>query len=158
MVTIPMTSQPLRPGQPNGQAAAAASPCKSPPAEGAAAAAAAADASSAKPPVAHTNGVHHEGFSPVLRDHRAKDPGPPQAVVRPQILTHVLGDFVIQESSEPFPVGRFHQQQQPPPPPPADHAPCVHHQQQQQQQPQRSKAATSLDGEPPSKWLLFVSN
>ena len=44
--------------------------------------------------------------SPALRE--KKEPNLPQAVVRPQILTHVLGDFVIQESSEPFPVGRFH--------------------------------------------------
>ena len=63
-------------------------------------------------PAAHHH--HHEGFSPSgIRGAAAerKDApagGPPQAVVRPQILTHVLGDFVIQESSEPFPVGRFH--------------------------------------------------
>uniref|UniRef100_A0A669QPB8 Polyhomeotic homolog 2 n=1 Tax=Phasianus colchicus TaxID=9054 RepID=A0A669QPB8_PHACC len=31
---------------------------------------------------------------------------PPQAVVKPQILTHVIEGFVIQEGAEPFPVGR----------------------------------------------------
>lgn len=53
-----------------------------------------------------TNGTS-ELHSPALRGDK-KENGLPQAVVRPQILTHVLGDFVIQESSEPFPVGRFH--------------------------------------------------
>lgn len=49
---------------------------------------------------------HNHQHSPALRGDR-KEPGLPQAVVRPQILTHVLGEYVIQESSEPFPVGRF---------------------------------------------------
>ncbi|XP_045404276.1 polyhomeotic-like protein 2 isoform X1 [Lemur catta] len=31
---------------------------------------------------------------------------PPQAIVKPQILTHVIEGFVIQEGAEPFPVGR----------------------------------------------------
>ncbi|KAJ7306569.1 hypothetical protein JRQ81_009933, partial [Phrynocephalus forsythii] len=31
---------------------------------------------------------------------------PPQALVKPQILTHVIEGFVIQEGAEPFPVGR----------------------------------------------------
>lgn len=35
-----------------------------------------------------------------------KDRGPPKAMVKPQVLTHVISDFVIQESSEPFPVTR----------------------------------------------------
>lgn len=30
---------------------------------------------------------------------------PPQAIVKPQILTHVIEGFVIQEGAEPFPVG-----------------------------------------------------
>lgn len=29
---------------------------------------------------------------------------PPQAIVKPQILTHVIEGFVIQEGAEPFPV------------------------------------------------------
>lgn len=59
-------------------------------------------ASAKKDGAALSNGVHHGDAR------ERKDPSLPQAVVRPQILTHVLGDFVIQESSEPFPVGRFH--------------------------------------------------
>ncbi|KAM4703678.1 polyhomeotic-like protein 2 isoform 2-T2 [Rhinophrynus dorsalis] len=31
---------------------------------------------------------------------------PPQAVVKPQILTHIIEGFVIQEGAQPFPVGR----------------------------------------------------
>uniref|UniRef100_A0A8C3FJ01 Polyhomeotic homolog 2 n=1 Tax=Chrysemys picta bellii TaxID=8478 RepID=A0A8C3FJ01_CHRPI len=31
---------------------------------------------------------------------------PPQAIVKPQVLTHVIEGFVIQEGAEPFPVGR----------------------------------------------------
>ena len=31
---------------------------------------------------------------------------PPQAIVKPQILTHVIEGFVIQEGLEPFPVSR----------------------------------------------------
>nr|XP_034996520.1 polyhomeotic-like protein 1 isoform X1 [Zootoca vivipara]XP_034996521.1 polyhomeotic-like protein 1 isoform X1 [Zootoca vivipara] len=33
------------------------------------------------------------------------DSKPPQAIVKPQILTHVIEGFVIQEGAEPFPVG-----------------------------------------------------
>lgn len=29
---------------------------------------------------------------------------PPQAIVKPQVLTHVIEGFVIQEGAEPFPV------------------------------------------------------
>ena len=32
---------------------------------------------------------------------------PPQAIVKPQILTHVIEGFVIQEGAEPFPVSRL---------------------------------------------------
>jgi hypothetical protein len=35
-----------------------------------------------------------------------KERCPPKAMVKPQVLTHVIEDFVIQESSEPFPVTR----------------------------------------------------
>ncbi|KAI4466372.1 polycomb group protein [Holotrichia oblita] len=35
-----------------------------------------------------------------------KERCPPKAMVKPQVLTHVIEDFVIQESSEPFPVVR----------------------------------------------------
>ncbi|XP_070476776.1 polyhomeotic-like protein 1 isoform X6 [Equus przewalskii] len=33
------------------------------------------------------------------------DSRPPQAIVKPQILTHIIEGFVIQEGAEPFPVG-----------------------------------------------------
>ncbi|XP_069474658.1 polyhomeotic-like protein 3 isoform X2 [Ambystoma mexicanum] len=36
-----------------------------------------------------------------------KENKPPQAIVRPQILTHVIEGFVIQEGLEPFPVNRY---------------------------------------------------
>lgn len=32
---------------------------------------------------------------------------PPQAIVKPQILTHVIEGFVIQEGAEPFPVSAY---------------------------------------------------
>ncbi|KAF6198357.1 hypothetical protein GE061_008105, partial [Apolygus lucorum] len=32
--------------------------------------------------------------------------GPPKAMVKPQVLTHVIEGYVIQESSEPFPISR----------------------------------------------------
>lgn len=32
---------------------------------------------------------------------------PPQAIVKPQVLTHVIEGFVIQEGAEPFPIERF---------------------------------------------------
>lgn len=35
-----------------------------------------------------------------------KERCPPKAMVKPQVLTHVIEDFVIHESSEPFPVTR----------------------------------------------------
>ncbi|KAK9869543.1 hypothetical protein WA026_003298 [Henosepilachna vigintioctopunctata] len=35
-----------------------------------------------------------------------KERCPPKAMVKPQVLTHVIEDFVIHESSEPFPVSR----------------------------------------------------
>nr|CAI5821364.1 unnamed protein product [Callosobruchus analis] len=37
---------------------------------------------------------------------QVKERCPPKAMVKPQVLTHVIEDFVIQESSEPFPVTR----------------------------------------------------
>lgn len=89
-----------------------------------------------------SNGTSHPGenhHSPAVRE--KKEPGLPQAVVRPQILTHVLGDFVIQESSEPFPVGRFH--------PNDSLSRCNGHR-------NNDNNTFKLDGEPPSK-ILFHS-
>lgn len=40
--------------------------------------------------------------------HGDKDRVPvPQAVVKPQVLTHLIEGFVIQEGAEPFPVGAY---------------------------------------------------
>ncbi|CAG7821428.1 unnamed protein product [Allacma fusca] len=38
----------------------------------------------------------------------------PKAMVKPQVLTHVLGGFVIQESAEPFPMPRNGEMDEPP--------------------------------------------
>ncbi|XP_062822139.1 polyhomeotic-like protein 2 isoform X2 [Anolis carolinensis] len=38
--------------------------------------------------------------------HNGETHKPPQAVVKPQVLTHLIEGFVIQEGAEPFPVGR----------------------------------------------------
>jgi hypothetical protein len=84
-------------------------------------------------------GDHHMvSHSPAIRE--KKDPNLPQAVVRPQILTHVLGDFVIQESSEPFPVGRFH---------PNESLTRCNGQRNQDH-------SFKLDGEPPSKIIFLI--
>lgn len=37
------------------------------------------------------------------------DSKPPQAIVKPQILTHIIEGFVIQEGAEPFPVRAGHE-------------------------------------------------
>lgn len=99
-----------------------------------------------------SNGTAHHGpvennniHSPALRGTDRKDPALPQAVVRPQVLTHVLGDFVIQESSEPFPVGRFHSSD------PITR--CNGHK-------TPNNDSSKLDGEPPRKaqFLLFLTS
>ena len=84
-----------------------------------------------------TNGDSHH--SPAVRE--KKEPNLPQAVVRPQILTHVLGDFVIQESSEPFPVGRFH--------PNESLTRCNGHR-------NKNENNFKLDEEPPSESIIFT--
>lgn len=38
----------------------------------------------------------------------------PKAMVKPQVLTHVIEGFVIQEASEPFPLGRNGDSDEPP--------------------------------------------
>ena len=81
---------------------------------------------------------HMVNHSPAIRE--KKEPNLPQAVVRPQILTHVLGDFVIQESSEPFPVGRFH---------PNESLTRCNGQRNQDN-------SFKLDGEPPSKFIFLI--
>ena len=84
-----------------------------------------------------SNGHH----SPAAVRDRSKEPGLPQAVVRPQILTHVLGDFVIQESSEPFPVGRFN-----------TNDPLTRTNGHKIQE----NGTGKMDGEPPSKFLFSI--
>jgi hypothetical protein len=86
-----------------------------------------------------SQGDHIVNHSPAIRE--KKDPNLPQAVVRPQILTHVLGDFVIQESSEPFPVGRFH---------PNESLTRCNGQRNQENN------SFKLDGEPPSKTIVLI--
>lgn len=46
------------------------------------------------------------GLPMVVTAEEVKERCPPKAMVKPQVLTHVIEDFVIQESSEPFPVTR----------------------------------------------------
>ncbi|KAJ9600101.1 hypothetical protein L9F63_009612, partial [Diploptera punctata] len=41
-----------------------------------------------------------------VRSEREKEKNPPKAMVKPQVLTHVIEGFVIQEASEPFAVNR----------------------------------------------------
>jgi hypothetical protein len=86
-----------------------------------------------------SQGDHIVNHSPAIRE--KKEPNLPQAVVRPQILTHVLGDFVIQESSEPFPVGRFH--------PNESMTRC-------NGQRNHENNGFKLDGEPPSKIIVLI--
>ncbi|XP_052414413.1 polyhomeotic-like protein 2 isoform X3 [Carassius gibelio] len=52
-------------------------------------------APSEPPPAAVTGSVSHNGENK-----------PPQAIVKPHVLTHVIEGFVIQEGAEPFPVER----------------------------------------------------
>lgn len=44
------------------------------------------------------------GLPVAVTAEEVKERCPPKAMVKPQVLTHVIEDFVIQESSEPFPV------------------------------------------------------
>lgn len=46
------------------------------------------------------------GFPVAATAEEIKERCPPKAMVKPQVLTHVIEDFVIQESSEPFPITR----------------------------------------------------
>lgn len=42
----------------------------------------------------------------LLHNNNKNEKGLPKAMIKPNILTHVIGDFVIQESKDPFPVTR----------------------------------------------------
>lgn len=52
------------------------------------------------------NATSENGIPVAATAEEVKDRGLPKAMVKPQVLTHVISDFVIQESSEPFPVTR----------------------------------------------------
>nr|XP_034973343.1 polyhomeotic-like protein 2 [Zootoca vivipara] len=53
-----------------------------------------------------TSGNNGSSASTVAGTPQNGENKPPQAIVKPQILTHVIEGFVIQEGAEPFPVGR----------------------------------------------------
>lgn len=53
-----------------------------------------------------TNNMTETGLPVAATAEDVKEKCPPKAMVKPQVLTHVIEDFVIQESSEPFPVTR----------------------------------------------------
>lgn len=56
-------------------------------------------------PTQPSNITHSENGLPIaVTAEEVKERCPPKAMVKPQVLTHVIEDFVIQESSEPFPV------------------------------------------------------
>ena len=50
--------------------------------------------------------VAENGLPIATTAEEVKERCPPKAMVKPQVLTHVIEDFVILESSEPFPVTR----------------------------------------------------
>nr|CAI5821362.1 unnamed protein product [Callosobruchus analis] len=53
-----------------------------------------------------TTNTQENGLPVAATAEEVKERCPPKAMVKPQVLTHVIEDFVIQESSEPFPVTR----------------------------------------------------
>uniref|UniRef100_A0A3B3ZXQ5 Uncharacterized protein n=1 Tax=Periophthalmus magnuspinnatus TaxID=409849 RepID=A0A3B3ZXQ5_9GOBI len=59
------------------------------------------------PPPAMTSGNESEAPTVTGSAPHNGESKPPQAVVKPQVLTHVIEGFVIQEGAEPFPVERL---------------------------------------------------
>ncbi|PNF27582.1 hypothetical protein B7P43_G02268 [Cryptotermes secundus] len=53
-----------------------------------------------------TNVMENGVVAEEVRTERERDKNPPKAMVKPQVLTHVIEGFVIQEASEPFAVNR----------------------------------------------------
>jgi hypothetical protein len=53
-----------------------------------------------------TNVLENGIVAEEVRNERERDKNPPKAMVKPQVLTHVIEGFVIQEASEPFAVNR----------------------------------------------------
>ncbi|XP_069753615.1 polyhomeotic-like protein 3 isoform X2 [Narcine bancroftii] len=62
--------------------------------------------SSPSSPIVPPAKLKPSGAAPNLGGPAGIDNKPPQAIVKPQILTHVIEGFVIQEGLEPFPVSR----------------------------------------------------
>lgn len=60
--------------------------------------------SPATPPPTMTSGNDCEAPAVVGSTAQNGENKPPQAIVKPQVLTHVIEGFVIQEGAEPFPV------------------------------------------------------
>lgn len=58
----------------------------------------------ATPPPAMTSGNESEAPTVTGSAPQNGENKPPQAIVKPQVLTHVIEGFVIQEGAEPFPV------------------------------------------------------
>lgn len=56
------------------------------------------------PPLAMTSGNENEAPTVTGTTPHNGENKPPQAIVKPQVLTHVIEGFVIQEGAEPFPV------------------------------------------------------
>uniref|UniRef100_A0A8C7YJX9 Polyhomeotic homolog 2b (Drosophila) n=1 Tax=Oryzias sinensis TaxID=183150 RepID=A0A8C7YJX9_9TELE len=59
------------------------------------------------PPPAMTSGNESEAPTVMGSTPQNGESKPPQAIVKPQVLTHVIEGFVIQEGAEPFPVERL---------------------------------------------------
>lgn len=64
------------------------------------------------PPPAMTSGNESEAPTVTGSTPQNGENKPPQAIVKPQVLTHVIEGFVIQEGAEPFPVCVSAQSQQ----------------------------------------------
>ncbi|XP_041835456.1 polyhomeotic-like protein 2b isoform X2 [Melanotaenia boesemani] len=95
---VPSQSQPSKPGEQT-KVNAATSPVQSQgiPAKRLSAAA-------GTPPPAMTSGNESEAPTVTGSTPQNGENKPPQAIVKPQVLTHVIEGFVIQEGAEPFPV------------------------------------------------------
>ncbi|KAM9534665.1 polyhomeotic-like protein 2 isoform 13-T15 [Salvelinus alpinus] len=59
------------------------------------------------PPPAMTSGNENEAPTVIGSTPQNGENKPPQAIVKPQVLTHVIEGFVIQEGAEPFPIERL---------------------------------------------------
>jgi hypothetical protein len=53
-----------------------------------------------------SNGIANSSNHSISNSSIKSEKGLPKAMVKPNVLTHVIDDFVIQEASEPFPVTR----------------------------------------------------